>query len=100
MSSRILVSGSRMGQDRQKISDELNRIGDEIGRLGDAMAMLADCWEGPAWNAFQNKVASEIEEMKEIYRFFDHYLEQSAAAEAIYQDCETANRRRMRKTKV
>ncbi len=100
MSTVIKVSAEQMTRDGESIASRVENITNDIGGLADAMKQLASCWEGPAWNAFQNDVSTSIEDMNEICRFFSVYLDELNDAKKVYRKCETENRNRIRNVRV
>lgn len=100
MSATITVSGSHMTRDGEMIADKADNITSDINALADAMRSLGGCWEGPAWEAFQNSVAISIEDMKDVCNFFSLYIEELNDAAKVYRRCETQNRDRMRRIRV
>lgn len=92
MSNTITVSASRMGQDREHIGESMERAAAGVGELRDAMLALSACWEGPAWETFQNEVHESLNEMYELYSFFSEYVYRNKESESEYQKCENVNR--------
>lgn len=62
------VSCGQMKRDAQELQTELKNIPKIIEQLEASMNRLAQCWEGPAWTAFQNQVSSDIQNMNKVYR--------------------------------
>ena len=89
MADYIKVSSQRIGQDRASILGDLKEIKNAISSLENEMELLGQTWEGPAWNAFQNQVASDIENMQLIYDKLSDFMQQMEYAQKSYAKCET-----------
>ncbi len=62
------VSCDSMKRDSESLSEALRDIPQTIDRLQASMRKLSQCWEGPAWEAFQMQVNRDIQNMYEVYR--------------------------------
>lgn len=62
------VSCNRMKADAEALQSELKNIPKTIEQLAASMQKLSQCWEGPAWAAFQNQVNSDVQNMNEVYK--------------------------------
>lgn len=100
MSSVIKVSAQRMTKDGEAIAASADSIAEDIRSLAAAMKNLSACWEGPAWNAFQNEVNLSLGDMEEVCKFFSLYLEELNDAKKVYRRCETENRNRIRRVRI
>lgn len=89
-----------MTQDGENIAARAEDIMQDINSLADAMRELSVCWEGPAWNTFQNEVALSVQDMEEVCRFFSLYLNELNDSKRIYRKCETENRNRIRRVRI
>lgn len=100
MGSVIKVSEQHMAKDSKNVSDELTNLKADIRRLSASMDELAACWEGPAWNTFQDSVNSSIEEMSEIISFIAGFLDELDEAKELYKRCETYNNKRLKNIRI
>lgn len=75
MADHIKVSASHMKKDIEDLIILKEEIPDAIDRLNEAMSQLASCWDGPAWGQFQRQVASDIQNMHELYEYLSSYME-------------------------
>lgn len=62
------VSSKGMKKDGEDFSAALKDIPQTIDQLQISMRNLAQCWEGPAWEAFQGQVNRDIQNMHETYQ--------------------------------
>lgn len=88
MADYIKVSDQQMGQDYNSIQGQLMDIENEITSLGEEMQMLGQTWEGPTWDAFQNQVSNDLENMQEIYKKLSEFLQHMEYAKSSYGECE------------
>ena len=88
MADYIRVSSGQIGQDYSSIQGEIKEIENAITSLAEEMQMLGQTWEGPAWNAFQNQVTSDIENMQQIYEKLSEFLQHIDYAKSSYGKCE------------
>lgn len=88
MAEYIKVSSQRIGQDKESILEELKGIEHAVESLYTGMQALGQTWEGPAWNAFQGQVASDIENMQAINGKLSEYLTHMEYAQNEYVQCE------------
>lgn len=88
MADYIKVSSERMGQDYSMIQGQLIEIETEIKALGEEMQMLGQTWEGPTWNAFQNQMARDLENMQQISKKLSDFLLHMEYAKSSYRECE------------
>lgn len=84
----IRVSSERMGQDYSQIQGKLMEIENEITSLGEEMQMLGQTWEGPTWNAFQNQLARDLENMQQISKKLSEFVQHMEYAKSSYGECE------------
>lgn len=92
MNSVVRVSAEKMKRDGIKIDSYIDNMQADINSLAEAMHDLAVCWEGPAWNTFQNSVADSITEMEGVCKFLSTFITDLSKAESIYRKCENENR--------
>lgn len=88
MADYIKVSTQRIRGDRELIQREMEGITASVEELIRGMQSLGGTWEGPAWQTFQNQVASDAERMKEICVQIGGYLQHIEYAENEYKKCE------------
>lgn len=88
MADYIKVSDQQIGQDYSSIQGQLMEIENEITVLGEEMQMLGETWEGPTWNAFQNQVAMDLENMQQIKKKLSEFLQHMEYAKSSYGSCE------------
>lgn len=88
MPNYIKVSTQRLNQDRDTIQSEMKDISRSIEELAEEMRLLGQTWEGPAWLAFQNQAAADIENMQMIYEKLSVYISHIEFAVKEYQKCE------------
>ena len=67
MATTQRVSCNSMKSDAEALSVALKDIPKIIEQLQVSMRNLAQCWEGPAWAAFQMQVNRDIQNMLEVY---------------------------------
>ena len=67
MATTQRVSCNSMKSDAEALSVALKDIPKTIEQLQVSMRNLAQCWEGPAWAAFQMQVNRDIQNMLEVY---------------------------------
>lgn len=84
----IKASVSHMSGDIDNLQDYMKSIPGSIKELEAAMKALAACWDGPAWLAFQSQLGSDLENMHEIYKELDSYLQMFENAGKKYTECE------------
>lgn len=89
MANYIKVSTQRLEQDRDSIQGELEGVRRAVERLGEEMQMLGQTWEGPAWQAFQNQAASDIENMQSVCSKINGFLRHMEYAGKEYRACES-----------
>ncbi len=87
MADYIRVSVERIEQDKSAIQNEAEGIKNSVMELYQEMQSLGTTWEGPAWQAFQNQVAADIENMQEIQVKIMNYLEHIDYASREYGRC-------------
>lgn len=85
MGDYIRVSTQNIDRDREKITGELEGISKAIEGLYQEMKALGSSWEGPAWNQFQQQVASDIENMCLICENLSGYLRRMEFASMEYR---------------
>lgn len=88
MADYIKVSDQQLGQDYNSIQGQLMEIENEITSLGEEMQMLGQTWEGPTWEAFQNQVAKDLENMQGIQKKLSEFLQHMEYAKSSYGECE------------
>lgn len=57
-----------MKADAESLSEALKDIPKTIELLQGSMRNLMQCWDGPAWAAFQTQVNKDIQKMQEVYQ--------------------------------
>jgi uncharacterized protein YukE len=67
MGNVLKVSCKEMKNDAEALSAALTKIPETIEQLQISMRKLYQCWEGPAWEAFQVQVNKDIQNMYEVY---------------------------------
>mgnify|MGYP001658852378 CR=1 FL=1 len=87
MSDYIRVAIDRIEQDKSTIQSEVEGIRSSVMELYQEMQSLGATWEGPAWQAFQNQVAEDIENMQMIETQIRNYLEHMDYAGKEYKQC-------------
>ena len=70
MADYIKVSSNKIKTDADRIDELINSVPALIKALEQAMTRLNGCWEGSAWNAYQNTNAAYMEMLGEIYRYY------------------------------
>lgn len=88
MANYIKIQTQRLEQDRDAIQDDMGAISALISELYEEMQLLGETWEGPAWHAFQNQVAEDIENMQMIHDKMKQYLSHMEYACREYRQCE------------
>lgn len=88
MSNYIKVSINRMKNDADDLQDYAEKIPKFVNELESAMKSLGECWDGPAWIAFQQQVKSDILNMLDVYEWLSRYLQAMSRAEKTYADSE------------
>ena len=88
MADVIKVSSNRIKND----SDEIKRLGESIpgliNELKEHMQRLANCWEGPAWAAFQRTVMEYMEILSEDYEAINRFVAGMYEASEDYKKAE------------
>lgn len=88
MGTYMKVSTQRLEEDKAAIQNELKGISQSVEELSQEMQLLGQIWEGPAWAAFQNQAASDIENMQAIYEKLSAYISHMEYAAREYRTCE------------
>lgn len=88
MGTYMKVSTQRLEEDKAGIQNELKGIGQSVEELSQEIQLLGQTWEGPAWVAFQNQAASDIENMQAIYEKLSVYIGHIENASKEYRTCE------------
>lgn len=88
MGTYMKVSTQRLEEDKAGIQNELKGIGQSVEELSQEIQLLGQTWEGPAWAAFQNQAASDIENMQAIYEKLSVYISHIENASKEYRTCE------------
>lgn len=88
MGTYMKVSTQRLEEDKAAIQNELKGISQSVEELSQEMQLLGQTWEGPAWDAFQNQAASDIENMQAIYEKLSAYISHMEYAAREYRTCE------------
>lgn len=93
MADYIRVSIQQLVHDKDTIQGELGQVVDSIEQLREEMTLLGQTWEGPAWETFQNQVATDIENMQMVCSKIKEFLSHMEYAEKEYRVCEDQVRR-------
>lgn len=88
MGTYMKISTQRLEEDKAAIQNELKGISQSVEELSQEMQLLGQTWEGPAWAAFQNQAASDIENMQAIYEKLSVYISHMEYAVKEYRTCE------------
>ena len=84
MSKYLKVSASKMASDVEEMKKLIDELPMRIDEIETSMKKLSSCWEGEAWEAFQNQVNSDISNMNEMYNFLNKYLHVFGNAKGEY----------------
>ena len=85
MANYVKVSAPRMEQDIESLTGKLEKIPVFAEELRTSMIKLSNCWEGPAWEAFQTQVASDIEYLRTVHIWLSKYINALSEAENEYK---------------
>lgn len=88
MANYIRISTEQLERDITEIKEELTGVHKTVEELGDEMQALGATWEGPAWQAFQSQVASDIENMQVVCGKIAEFISHMEYAEKEYKNCE------------
>jgi len=88
MNNHIKVSVPKMKNSGDQLHGDMDKIPQFIQELDASMKQLGNCWEGPAWIAFQQQVQSDILNMLDVYDWLRKFLQALSEAEKVYGDCE------------
>lgn len=88
MNNYIKVSVPKLKRTGETVHTDAEKIPQFVQELEDTMKSLGSCWEGPAWNAFQQQVKSDILNILEVYDWLRKYLEAASEVEKVYGNCE------------
>ena len=88
MSNYIKVSVPKMKIDWERLQTEVEKIPEFISELDSSMKGLSQCWDGPAWVAFQQQVESDIVNMLDVYDWLRILVTTMSDVEKIYGDSE------------
>ena len=78
------VSCESMKRDAATLAEILGKMPKTIEQLHISLKNLARCWEGPAWNAYQNQVNQDIQEIYEIYNYLAELQKSLGKGREIY----------------
>ena len=84
MNTLIKVSTSSITNDATKIGELINTIPNLLNELEGAMNELSTCWEGTAWQTYQDNLMYYIEMLTEIYTYMKNYVTNLEASSEIY----------------
>ena len=88
MSDYIKVSVSRMNGDAEALREFVLQLPQSVNQLETIMETLASCWEGAAWNAFQEQVSSDIDYLTKMCSFLSNYVEHIEMGSSQYLEAE------------
>lgn len=88
MSGYIRISTSRLRNDKKQIENDVKAACQEITGLAESMQQLSQTWEGAAWQAFQNQLAEDLENMQQVGKKLAEFLDHMNYAESQYRACE------------
>ena len=91
MTNYIKVSVPKMKSDWERLQTEVEKIPKFIDELDSSMRGLSQCWDGPAWVAFQQQVESDIVNMLDVYDWLKRLLLAMSDVEKIYGESEERN---------
>lgn len=88
MGNYLKISANNLKSDAEKIEELKETIPVLIDELEVSMRQLSNCWEGPAWGAYQKNVAEHIEMLTDIYNYMSQYTiaMQEAAMEYVHAE--------------
>lgn len=89
MADKQRISCDSMKKDAQNLEVALKNIPQMMEAMRVSMRKLANCWEGPAWEAFQIQVNKDIKQMDELYEVVIKLQENLGQGRDIYLDTET-----------
>ena len=89
MAEYIRVCTQQIDQDRNRIEEETRGVRSAVEELYREMQALGQTWEGPAWQTFQNQVASDIEHMRGIDIKLAEFMNHIEYASLEYKRCES-----------
>lgn len=84
----IKVSANGISNDAERIKALTDSAPQLMKELEQAMYTLNECWEGAAWNAYQNTSADYIEILEEIYEYYGKYITNLHQASQTYTRAE------------
>lgn len=88
MAGYLKVSANSIKSDAEKIDELKEKVPMLLKDLETSMGQLANCWEGPAWAAYQVKVSEYMEMLSEIYEYLTKYTGSMKEAEKDYTRAE------------
>ena len=88
MARNLKVSVNSMRGDSARIQDLIDQLPGLVGELDTAMQRLGSCWEGYAWDTFQKQVASDVNNMNDMYRFLANYISHIETGAQYYLEAE------------
>ena len=72
--SYLKTSSKTIKRDAERIKELTDSIPKLVDELKDALLRLDGCWEGSAWNQYQNTNAENIEILQDIYKYYVEYV--------------------------
>ena len=88
MARYLKTDSKRIESDAEEIEKLAGEIPKLLDELKDAMFSLDRCWEGDAWNAYQNTNAYYIEVLSDVYNYYEKYAANLVQASTDYMRAE------------
>ena len=66
MGNIIKVSASEMKKDASNLENDTKHLEKEIIRLTELMQALSNCWEGEAWNAYEQQTKENLKQLVNV----------------------------------
>lgn len=88
MSDYVEVNSNAIKNDADRVNELIGSIPTLVKELEQSLYTLDGCWEGAAWNEYQNTNAYYMEVLADIYKYYGEFTAELHKASQIYMRTE------------